>query len=92
MKQISLDALSAALRPHGWFAEFSKTTPEDFTVAMIQPQAGQPHTRFTFDPADKDDNGPWDEEGARHGFPIDAEGVERELFALCKACQADEEN
>lgn len=90
-KIIYLRALNAALNPQGWYAEFSNTTPEDFTIAMFQSQGGLAIKRFEFDPADTDDNGPWDDEGAVHGFPIDAEGVEHELFALCKACQADDE-
>lgn len=91
MKQISLNALNVTLIPIGWFAEFANTAPEDFTIDFFQMQGGQAHARFEFDPSNKDDNGPWDDEGAVHGFPINAEGVERELFALCKACQADDE-
>ena len=84
---ITLDALNAALCLKGWHAEYKTAEPEDFTVTLFRAQGGQAHRKFDFDPADPDDNGPWGDEGAVHEFPVDAPGVERELFALCKACQ-----
>jgi len=91
MSTISLTALNVALRAAGWHAEFKNDDKDDLTVVFFMLRPGQAERKFEFDPADTDDNGPWDDEGAVHGFPINAEGVECELFALCKACQSDDE-
>ena len=92
MTTISLTALNVALRAAGWHAEFKNDDQDNLAVVFFMHRPGQAERKFEFDPADTDDNGPWDDEGAVHRFPIDAEGVERELFALCKACQTDDEN
>jgi len=86
MKTVSLEALNAALSVVGWHAEFVSAAPKDFTVALYKPQGGQALNRFQFDPLDPADNGPWDDLGALHWFPIEDAGVEREIYALCKAC------
>lgn len=85
----SLEGLNTALHPHGWFAEWLSNDDGNFRVILCKPSGGQIHNRFEFDPADPDDNNPWDDEGAVHGFTrvLDDQAVDKALLDLCKACQ-----
>ena len=83
---MTLEKLNGLLAPYGWFAEWASDDDDDVSIKFIRPERGQV---FYFDPSDKDDNNPWDNEGAVHGFSraIEDKAVEKELYALCKEFQ-----
>lgn len=83
---MTLEQLNAALGAHGWFAEWASENDDDVSIKFIRPERGQV---FYFDPSNKDDNNPWDNEGAVHGFTgaIEDKNVESALLALCKEFQ-----